>query len=104
MTARLKNILTKFSTDNQVEMEDLLVDFFEKSTVSKGLLERVHARVCENMRTVRHRQRAMDNLRAMHTPIKLLQLVLDMGATKTGYRSLISFCPASTFTWPSVQI
>ena len=90
----LRGALRKVATKHHLSVEDLLVHFFIGGTRTKSLLERVHARVCANMRTVHHQQQSMAELRAMHSPIKLLKLILDMGAPRSGYRSLVTFCSA----------
>ena len=71
--------------------EDLLVGYFGATPEKKALLDRVHRRVCGNMAAVQDRTSTMARLRAMHSPLQLIQLLLDMGATKSGYRSLVSF-------------
>lgn len=75
-------------------VEDLLVRFFSDCPRKKALLERVHARACGLQRRHHATGETKAQLRAFHTPLQLLNLVLEMGAPRTGYQRLVSFCPA----------
>ena len=74
-------------------VENLLVEYFSANR-RKALLDRVHARVCRRHRQKIRRSSTQMSVRTLHDPIKLVQLILDMGATKTSYRNLVGFCSA----------
>lgn len=72
-------------------VEESLVAYFKNSPSKKALLDRVHARVCRRQRKKQRTDATAAHLAAVHEPLTVLQLMLDMGATKTGYRHLIAF-------------
>lgn len=74
-------------------IEALLVDYFSTNR-RMGLLDRVHSRVCRRRRLAQRRAGAVNALQSVHEPLRVVQLVLDMGGTKTGYRDLVRFCSA----------
>lgn len=74
-------------------VEDKLVEYFSTNR-RKALLERVHTRVCNRRRRLLRRAAVHNHVQQVHTPNRLLQLILDMGATKSSYRCLVAFWPA----------
>lgn len=75
-------------------VEDILVGFFEDHSTKKGLLDRVHRRACQGMRRITQQKDTQAHVVAMHDPLNLVELILNMGSTKSGYRHLVTFCPA----------
>lgn len=76
-----------------VSVESALVTYF-KGNRQKALLSKVYARACGGMQVVAQTVATKAQLRRIHSPLKLLNLILEMGSTKMGYRNLVTFCPS----------
>ena len=90
------NAIEAIARDHHVTMEDTLVALFTGSGArGKAMCDRVHRRVCTTMARRWQARTTKDQLRSIHTSLELLELILEMGATRTGYRSLVKFCPVA---------
>lgn len=82
-----------FSRARRRRLEDELVSYFQgRTSWKKEIIDNVHKRVCPNLRIDAHDLYMRDVLADVNEPLRLVQLILSMGATKNvGYRALRTY-------------
>lgn len=82
-----------FTRERRQRLEAELIAYFQgRSSWKKEMLDNVHQRVCKRRRVRDHDLWMRDVLADVNQPLRLVQLVLAMGATKDiGYRALKTY-------------